>query len=82
MTHKHADDGDQRPAQNEKLPKRAGLTERDQTDSHRQRATGPTGGASAAPINISPERNSENKPRETAKSSVKGLRNTLSVLDI
>jgi hypothetical protein len=33
-------------------------------------------------VSVSPERSSENKPRETAKSSVNGLRNTLSVLDI
>jgi hypothetical protein len=33
-------------------------------------------------MRISPERKSENKPRDTAKSSVSGLRNTLRVLDI
>jgi hypothetical protein len=42
----------------------------------------PTSGVIAAPMRISPERKSENKPRDTIKSSVSGLRNTLKVLDI
>jgi len=33
-------------------------------------------------MRISPERKSENKPRETPKSSVSGFKNTLSVLDM
>jgi hypothetical protein len=44
--------------------------------------SGPTKGANAAPIKISPERSSESNPRDTARSSVSGLRNTLSVLDM
>jgi hypothetical protein len=44
--------------------------------------SGPTQGANTAPMRISPERSSENKPRETARSSVSGLRKTLSVLDV
>src|SRR5688572_30123061 len=43
---------------------------------------GPTNGAIDAPMRISPERNSENTPRDTPRSSVKGLRKTLNVLDM
>ena len=52
--------------------------------SHRppKRSTiGPTSGAIAPAMRISPERSNENSPRETPKSSVNGLRKTLSVLD-
>ncbi len=56
------------PAINQRPPKRSII--------------GPTSGAIAAPMRISPERKSENKPRETPKSSVSGFKNTLSVLDM
>jgi hypothetical protein len=41
-----------------------------------------TSGAGAPAMRISPDRSKENNPRETAKPSVKGLRKTLSVLDM
>jgi hypothetical protein len=42
---------------------------------------GPSKGASAAPMRISPDRKRENYLRETPQSSVNCLRNTLKVLD-
>jgi hypothetical protein len=36
----------------------------------------------AAPMRISPDLSSEKRPRETAKSSVSGFKNTLRVLDM
>jgi hypothetical protein len=42
----------------------------------------PTSGAAAAPMRISPERMSEKTPREIPRSFDRGLRKTLSVLDI
>ncbi len=42
----------------------------------------PTSGAATAPITISPVRTSENTPREIPRSLERGLRKTLSVLDI
>jgi hypothetical protein len=42
----------------------------------------PTSGAAAAPMMISPERTSEKTPREIRRSFERGLRKTLSVLDI
>jgi len=42
----------------------------------------PTSGAAAAMMRISPERMSEKTPREIPSSSERGLRKTLSVLDI
>jgi len=42
----------------------------------------PTTGAAAAPMRISPDRISEKVPREIPRSADKGLRNTLSVLEI
>ena len=44
--------------------------------------SGPIRGAATAPMRTSPERISENTPRETPRSLERGLRNTLNVLEI